>query len=84
MASEVWNAAAVPWKLALIEAGIWMRCSTRFTAFTASPSALPGARLKLTTVDGNWPWWPMASCAVDCSQWATMLSGTCVPLPDFT
>ncbi len=33
------------------------------TALTASPSDLPGARLKLITVDGNWPWWPMASCA---------------------
>ena len=63
LASEVWKAAAVPWKLALMAAGIWMRCSMRLTALTASPSALPGARLKLTTVEGNWPWWPMDSCA---------------------
>ena len=54
------------------------------TAFTASPSALPGARLKLTMVDGNCPWWPIASCARVCSQCASVLSGTCVPLLDFT
>ena len=64
--------------------GIWMRCSMALTAMTASPKDFPGARLKLTTVDGNWPWWPMDNCARDCSQWANWLSGTCVPLPDLT
>ena len=33
MASEVWNAAAVPWKLALMLAGMPMRCSTAIDGF---------------------------------------------------
>ena len=37
-------------------AGIPISCLTRFTAFTASPSDAPGARLNERVTTGNWPW----------------------------
>ena len=33
-------------------------------ALTASPSDLPGARLKESVTQGNWPWWLIVSGAV--------------------
>ncbi len=52
--SESWKAFAVPEKF------VWMRpgkfCVGQILhGVTASPSAKPGLRLKLTVTDGNWP-----------------------------
>ena len=41
-----------------------MRVSIVFTASTASPSAAPGARLKLSEIAGNCAWCEIASGAV--------------------
>ena len=45
---------------------------------TASPSAAPGARLKLSVTDGNCSWCAIASGAVVRLISAKALSGTCV------
>ena len=46
------------------------------------PSAMPGARLKLSVAAGNWPWWRTASGASPRSKCAIADSGTCAPLLD--
>ena len=38
-----------------------------------------GARLKLSVTDGNWPWWLIASGAVEGLMVANWLSGTMPP-----
>ncbi|MGY4409219.1 hypothetical protein ACVWW4_000955 [Bradyrhizobium sp. LB7.1] len=57
--------------------GISIRVSMVFTASTASPSAAPGARLKLSESDGNCAWCEIASGAVVRVSVATADSGTC-------
>ena len=51
---------------------------------TAAPMVLFGARLKLSVTDGNWPWWLIASGAVEGLTVANWLSGTMPPPLDFT
>src|ERR1700690_2881714 len=56
-------------------------CSlARFTAFTASPSAAPGARLNESVTTGNWPWWLMVIGDALVSTWAKAASGIWPPL----
>ena len=52
--SELWNACAVPSKLAVMVAGSTRR-AVSCTMFTASPSATPGLALNETVTEGNWP-----------------------------
>ena len=60
--------AAVPWNpVWMLEIGMPISSRTAFTAFTASPSEAPGARLNDTVTTGNCPWWLIASGAV-CSS----------------
>ena len=54
--------------------------SSAFTASTASPSASPGARLKLSVTAGNCARCEIASGAVVRVSVATADSGTCAPL----
>ena len=63
--SELWKACALPWKLVAIESACRGRAAAWRIAVTASPIALPGARLKLSVTDGNWPWWLTASGAIE-------------------
>ena len=51
----------------------------RSTSAVASPSDVPGSRLKLIDPDGNCAWCVTASGAVPRSKRATEDSGTCVP-----
>ena len=48
------------------------------TAATAAPIVAPGARLKLSVTDGNWPWWLITAGIVPVSIVASWLSGTAV------
>src|SRR5579862_2157874 len=61
-------------------AGSFTSFSTRFTAFTASPSEASGARLKESVTTGNWPWWLMVMGALVSSIFVKAESGTCPPL----
>jgi hypothetical protein len=54
------------------------RCAAS-TAFTASPSAAPGARLKEMVIAGNWPTWPIDSGPARSVTVAMLESGTCTP-----
>ena len=53
---------------------------TRFTAFTASPSEAPGARLKESVTTGNWPWWFTVMGTAFSSTRLKALSGTWPPV----
>ena len=53
LASDAWKAWAVPWKLARIEAGMFICRSAAWMLTTASPRAKPGARLKDKVTAGN-------------------------------
>ncbi len=44
--NELWKACAAPWKFPVMVAGNLRSAEARLIAFTASPSAEPGARLK--------------------------------------
>ena len=53
-ASAAWNACALPWKLVTTVDGTCSSAVAFCTAATAVPTAVPGARLKLSVTDGNW------------------------------
>ncbi len=59
--------------------GMPIRCSIFRTCSTASPSASPGARLKLSEIAGNCAWCEIASGAVVRVSVATADSGTWAP-----
>ena len=84
VASEAWKAWAVPWKLARTDAGMLMSRSAAWIAVTASPRAMPGARLKDSVTEGKKPWWFTASGVVVGWKCVMVLSGTCLPVEDFT
>src|SRR6185437_12600100 len=54
--SEDWNAWALPWKVPFTDGGMPISVAAFVMASTASPSATPGCRLKLSVTAGNWPW----------------------------
>ena len=51
--SESWNACAVPWNVPRMPAGSLISASACEIASTASPRAIPGARLNEIVTDGN-------------------------------
>ena len=78
--SELWNACALPWKLACdrrrqvqLLRGLLDRRHRRADRGV-------GGRLKLNVTDGNWPWWLTASGATVEVIVANSLSGTCPAL----
>ena len=80
LASDSWNACAVPAKLGRTPGGRPISASTWWMASTAAPSDSPGVRLKEMVVAGNCPWWLIESGVVPGSKWAKALSGTESPL----
>ena len=76
LASEAWKACAVPWKLARIEAGMFICRSAAWMFVTASPSAIPGARLNDSVTAGKKPWWFTASGVVPAEKCVMAESGT--------
>ena len=79
MASEAWNARAVPWNSAWMLAGICRSSLARSIALTASPSDALGARLKDTVATGNWPWWLTTSGAFWRRTFVNEAKGTAPP-----
>jgi hypothetical protein len=65
MLSELWNACALPWKLAAIEGGMRRSAAVFWIADKASPTVQVDTRLKLSVTDGNCPWWLIASGALE-------------------
>ena len=63
--SELWNAWALPWKLAAIEGGMCRSAAVLLDRRHRRADGALGARLKLSVTDGNWPWWLIASGAVE-------------------
>src|SRR5580692_10886838 len=59
LASDDWNAWAVPWKLASMLAGMPRSWVTLLISSTAAPRDAPGARLNERVTTGNWLWWLM-------------------------
>ena len=57
LASEVWKAAAVPWKLASMVGGKLMARCALLIASVAWPKDTLGARLNDNVTAGYWPWW---------------------------
>src|SRR6266567_440094 len=82
--SELWKACAVPWKLPRMEAGMFICRSAAWILVTASPSAMPGARLNDSVTDGKKPWWFTASGVVLGVTRVIAESGTCAPVEDLT
>ena len=63
--SDDWKAWAVPWKRAVErDRRLELAPAPAGCAATASPSAVPGARLNEIVTAGNWPWWLMVSGAI--------------------
>ena len=82
MASEAWNASAVPWKLPRTDGGNPTSRSAAWMAETASLSEAPRARLNESVTAGNWPWWAMASGVLRETKRAKASRGTCAPAGD--
>ncbi len=84
--SEDWKACALPWKVPITDGGIPISRAAWFTASTASPSATPGCRLKLSVTAGNCPWWAIDSGPIWLESTCTSVeSGTAAPVSgDFT
>jgi hypothetical protein len=53
LASEAWNARAVPWKLPRMLGGSPSACMVLSTVCTACPSETPGATSNESVTDGN-------------------------------
>src|SRR5262249_22613789 len=84
LASDAWNAWAVPWKLARCDGGGPMSRSVARMARTAWPSDTPGARLNDSVTAENCPWWLMARGVALAVERVKALSGTCAPVADLT
>ena len=54
--SDCWNSCAVPASVPLIVVGIWMRAIAASISSAASPSDLPGCKLKEIVDATNNPW----------------------------
>ena len=67
LASEAWNAAAVPWNAVWMLAGMPICFCACSIALTASPSEDAGRELKESVTAGNWPWWLTISGVVPAS-----------------
>ena len=65
MASDSWNAWAVPEKLPRIVAGSRISASAALIASTAWPSATPTGRLNERVTEGNCPEWLTLRGAVE-------------------
>ena len=78
-----WKACAVPCKLVVTSAGSVSR-ATLWTSLTASPSDVPGLRLKDSVTAGSWPMWLTVSGPTDRSSRLTVSSGTRAPLAERT
>jgi hypothetical protein len=61
-----------------MDGGTPSRAITSLTAWTASLSAAPGARLKEIVVATVSPWWLTASGILPAPMWVTALSGIIV------
>ena len=75
--SDFCRNCALPANCVFTVSGMRSPAAVRSTMAVASPSARPGARLKLMLAAGNWPWWRTASAVVPRSKCATADSGTC-------
>ena len=82
--SDDWKAWAVPWNEPSSVIGVLSSACTCWMRSTASPSAVPGARLNEMVTAGNWPWWLMVSGAILLLNFATVLIGTCAPFTPVT
>src|ERR1700740_777800 len=81
LASDAWNACALPWKLPIKVAGAPSRDSAFWIAVVAWPSAAPDARLKDRVTDGYMLWWLIDRKFVGCRVHLTkVLSGTASPV----
>ncbi len=55
--NDFWNSFTVPWKLAVMVAGMRSSRMALSTCSAASPSEKPGFRLNETVTAGSWPKW---------------------------
>ena len=84
VASESWNAFALPVNVVVSPAGIPSERSLFLIAVTACPRDAPGARLKESVTAGNWPSWFTVSGAEVRSRLVKDRSGTGNPVFDGT
>ena len=74
----------MPWKLVVTVAGSVSR-ATALDLVTASPSEVPGLRLKETVTAGSWPMWLTVSGPTDrSSRLDATRAGTRAPLAERT
>ena len=79
--SDALKASAAPWSFTCVLAGRPMSRCAASTAFTASPSDAPGARLKEIVAAGNWPMRLTTSGAARSVTRASADSGICCVAP---
>src|SRR5258705_13482111 len=76
------NSFTVPWKFALIVAGIRNSRIPSLTPFAASPSEKPGRKLKEIVTAGSWPKWLTLNGPTERFMLTPASRGTSDPLDD--
>src|SRR6266404_9206985 len=80
LASEVWEACAVPWKVVFSVSGTFISTEARRTSAMAWLSDTPGRKSNDRLTEGSWPRWVTVSGPTLELKEAMALSGTRVPV----
>src|SRR2546423_13018280 len=79
--NESWNACAVPWNVVAIVDGS-VDAAADWIVDTASPSAVPGLRLKEIVTDGSCPVWLTVSGPASVRTFTTVSRGIRLPFDE--